>query len=203
MLVRISLISFTLLTAAVASADLSFSTFGPGDTYNTGTGWTICTPASVLSFDSHMAQQFTSATTGDVTAISFASFLASGSGDVTLGLYADDGTDHVGAPLGTWNLVAAFNPAGILTTSIAPGIGISSGQKYWVGLVGANDSWLGWNWNSTGATGLIQSNYLTSSGTASDTLSGFRVETQAVPEPATMAALAFGAVGLLRRRKRA
>lgn len=202
MLTRISLISLALLTTAVASADVSFSTFGSGDSFNSGIGYTISTSASVLGFDAAMGQQFTSATSGDLSAISVATFLASGSGDITLGIYADDGADHMGAALGSWNVSVTSPLASISTFSVAPGLGLSAGQKYWLGMSASNDTWAGWCFSDPVATGLLQPNF-NSPSVFPGTLSAFRVETQAVPEPTTVAALSLGAVGLLRRRKRA
>jgi len=199
---RISLISLALLTAAMASADVSFSTFGAGDSFNGGLGYGISTPTSGLGLDSFLGQQFTSATSGDLSAISVATFLVNGSGDITLGIYADDGTGHMGVPLGTWNVNTPASPSAISTFSIAPGISLSAGQKYWLGMSGNNDTWAAWLFNDHGATGLLAPNFSGPS-TFSGTLSAFRIETQAVPEPTTIAALTLGAAGLLCRRKRA
>lgn len=201
MLVRISLISVGLLAAAAANADLAFSSYGPGNSFNT-TGWTISTLASPLNFNVYMAEQFTSATTGELSALSFGYYHYYG-GNLTVGIYADNGNNQVGATLGTWDVSATTDGGAICNVPVSAGINLAAGQKYWVGLIPHDDTWIMWGWRSDWGGGLLQRRYLTSTDTLGDLQSAFSVETQAVPEPTTIAAMSLGALGLLRRRKRA
>ncbi len=192
-----------LCAAAVSHATEAFSSFGTGNSFDQNNGYNVASSISGLSQQS-VAFQFTSLVSGNLSSIEFAALYGSGSGVVRVGLYEDNG-DSVG------NLMVVDSPTVQLGQKLyqinIPSfvqVPLTANTKYWIGLQAQDDTFLAWNFSDPTITGVGSFNFDTgtpSTGTAD--LSAFRVTTQAVPEPASMAALALGAGFLLRRRKRA
>ncbi len=188
-----------LLATAIAHADVAYTSFGPGDGYDLSSGYTIATATSQGGYQSG-AMQLTSATTGSLLSVTVPVIRISGTGALFVGFYSDAGND-VGTPLASWTTTISGQTVRTLTAPA--GIPIVAGAKYWVGLIAQDNSYLAWNNTSPAINGPYAVNYDTQSGSVSGQISAFRVETQAVPEPGTLAALGLGAAALLRRRKRA
>jgi hypothetical protein len=117
----------------------------------------------------------------------------------TLSLYADDGSDQLGSLLGSWGAMST----GVLYTSTqsllvsvpttGPAVNLTSGTKYW--LVASSATQIFWNGANSGAV----NHYFGGFYSTGSIPGAFSV--QAVPEPASMTALALGAVALLQRRR--
>ena len=196
---RTVLLPLALAATALAHADLAFDSFGPGDEYEDGSGYTISTATSPApSGYQSIAQGFTSLTSGDLLSVAFAAFYADGTNTLKVGFYADAGGD-VGAELTSW--MTNVPDQGIYTLNAPAGISLVAGARYWVGLIAQDDSWLAWNDSSPLLSGDVAANFDTEDGVFSGDRSAFRVETQPVPEPASSAALGLGALAMLRRRR--
>lgn len=192
--------SLTLtLSAAPARAGFVFNNFGPGDTFNTATGWAVGPPFT-------QGMQFTASGSGALSTIELALGSFAGSSTVTVELHAD-ASGTVGALLATGttttgNTFGSAYPPSVTTMSAAT---ITSGAKYWV--VVTSPDLTGWNWNSTGSAGLRATS--TDGGSSytispSQTLSAFRVsvaDASPVPAPPAAVLFALGAVGLVAFRR--
>ena len=182
-----------------ARADVIFNDFGTGDAFQGGTGLTIAGAASTVGSTDIQGATFTAGVTANLGEIDVAFFYAQGSGKFNLGLYADDGQGAPGtllesiqaigpAPAGLGELIAASSSLHPLLTA---------GTNYWL-IASPSDpaSWVGWNFNSAGATG---TGYLNIDGdpfTLPDqVLPTFRLIGASVPEPSSMALLGLGGLG--------
>ena len=197
--IRVSLLATALCAAAFGHADVAFDSFGPGNTYDPNAGYTIGTSTSSFGYQSG-AMQFTSLATGSLLSVTVPVRRSSGSGELKVGFYADNGND-VGAELASWMITVSGQS--VNTLAAPAGISIVTGARYWVGLIAQGTSSLAWNNTQPSVSGRYAVNFDTQDGTVSGQQSTFRVETQPVPEPASMPALGLGAAALLRRRKRA
>lgn len=194
--------------ASASSAIVAYDNFGPGDTYDTSTGWTESGPASVAG--TYMTGcQFKSGVSGMLSSITLAVGHLTGTNSVDVQLYADSGSGSLGTLMATFTLTGCGNfgsnyVPGIVTNA-NPGVQLAMGSEYWVVPVASPDSWHAWNWNNTGAMGQLA--YSTDNGSSfsyfADRTGAMRVEVGAVPEPGTMAALGAGLLAIARRRKKA
>ncbi len=184
----------TSLTVS-AFADVAYSSFSSTNSFNTGAGWSIGgSSEQVIAF------QFTSAASGVLASVEYASFglLA---GDINILLYKDN-ADTIGDQIIGWGKSVVPGPSTIETlTNSFPSVSLTAGAKYWLELRGvSNGVYTAWNENDQG----LNSNayYWNSGGSGYTTLatSAFRVNT--VPEPASMAALGLGALALVRKRRK-
>ncbi|MGZ4788157.1 MAG: choice-of-anchor R domain-containing protein [Terriglobales bacterium] len=209
---RASLI-LLVLTAALciatmpAAAGTIFDDFGPANSYNCCTGWTVSGPGSPPG-QFIAANLFTAGASGSVGQIDLAIGLVTGDGSGTAALY----TDNNGVPgtlLGSWGFTA-HQPFGgccaIETIMINGGPTLTSGTDYFMVLSADDITWDAWNLNTVGATGLDlfstdNGNSWNSNGI--QTLGTFRILTGAVPEPGTLVLLGSGllaAAGAFRRK---
>lgn len=138
-----------------------FSDFGPGNSYTSGIGWTVSGPASTAGFFQSVAMPFTSSGDYQLSQIDIALGFAGGTNSATLTLNSDN-SGTPGAVLMTWNLssLPAFGTCCVVET-LTPSspLLLSSGTLYWVvSNPGTSDTFLAWNLNDMGATGLVELN---------------------------------------------
>lgn len=177
-----------------AFADVAYSSFGPSDSFNPSSGWTIG-----ATENQRVAFQFTSATTGVLASVEFASFTIT-DGDINVFLF-DDNNDERGSQMIAWGETLTAGPSVIKTlTNPFPSVGLTAGSKYWLEIRPISSGlWAAWNENDQGLSSLAYSENTLGSGYGNLATSAFRVNT--VPEPASMAALGLGALALVRKRR--
>ncbi len=192
------------LCAPIANAQLAFSSFGPGDTYTTGSGATISGPSSIPG-NWTQASQFTALNGGILDQVRVATFYAAGQGDMHVTLLNDSG-NNLGSLFIDWGYNDSTS-GGHITTLTNPfnNITLNSGDTYWIQMSATDSMWHGWNfavgsvptgrvaWSQTGTSWSYADNA---------TLMAFDVTVRPIPEPASMTALALGVTALLARRRK-
>jgi hypothetical protein len=127
-----------------------------------------------------------------------------------LQLFSDTGANLPGTALHTFT-DPVFTTPGINTYTFTGNFLMSASTKYWLVMFAeAGSSTFDWKASSpaqtpTGIATHSGSLFTTNSGstwTVSTTLTSYSIQATAVPEPATMAALAIGMAAVIRRRKR-
>jgi hypothetical protein len=189
-----------LASAGAASAEVVYSDFGPGQSYDTSSGLIIGDSGSVVgeTFDSNPAAMgFTPTSSADVSQIDIALNLFQGSTsspEVAVSLWTDV-ANAPGAALGSWDLTGLpfSNDPGIETISGISGVSLSAGQSYFLEVDALNGAAYGWNLNSTDAKGDV---FVVGTDHPDSKLSAFDVVGSATPEPATWAMLLTG-VGMI------
>jgi len=177
--------------SVAANAQVAYNNFGSGDSFDPVGNWSVDSNQSLM-------MPFISATTGNVSLVTVALFI---NANYTASLELDNNGSNPGTVLESWT----FSGTGAAQALTGDGsASLVAGDNYWLEIdpATANDQGA-WNRNSIGATGT----FLFSSGGIwypdTDTLSVFRVETVAAPEPFTLSALGVGLLALARRRRRA
>lgn len=148
------------------------------------------------------AASFMSATTVDLDHVDVAVEYYAGSPDFVLQLDSDNG-GQPGSVLASWTFTSIPNDGSCCeldTETATSTVSLSAGGTYWlVALPGANTTFDGWQFNNTGATGMMS--YQTSPGGTYDTVTnslpafdvwGDTPAAESVPEPASCALLAVG-----------
>jgi hypothetical protein len=191
---------------APAAAAVAFSTFGAGDSFDTSLSWII---GGVNGSDPFtQGDQFVAAASGGITDIDIALVQISGSDDLTLTLRSDSaGTP--GAIIETWIIDDALisETAGVVHVDADGLTNLVAGTSYWLIASAPSTSHYGWNLNDQGITGQHCFSVPSTScdSIETETLGAFRIEVDGavVSEPATIALLALGLLGLgfSRRRK--
>ncbi len=185
----------TSLTVS-AFADVAYSSFGPSNSFIPGDGWTIGG-----NNNQRIAMQFTSAVSGVLASVEYASFGVV-AGDLNILLYEDNAGTIGNLKIG-WGESTVPGPDAITTlVNPFPSVSLTAGAKYWLELRGVTSGvWAAWNLNNQGLTSnaFFATDSNSGSYTTLDTAT-FRVNT--VPEPASMAALGLGALALVRRRRK-
>ena len=131
-------------TAATAASPLAstviYSTFDPGDIYDTNSGWTIGGTSVLVQ-----AVQFTPTESGTVQTIEIAAFRLSGGTAVNVSLMTDAG-DQPGSVLETVPVCCFGDVASIRSANSVLHPNLSTGTKYWlvVAPVAAGD-YFGWD----------------------------------------------------------
>lgn len=193
-----ALVAAVSLGSAVR-ADVVYSNLGPGDSFNTGVGWTISGAASSVGAEFVAGTSFVAGSTASLTQIDVAFFLAGGTGAVDLALYADNGSGQLGALMESYSNVGPISgTAGIVSAASSLNPILTAGQTYWVVASPVDSgSWVAWNQNSTGALGSMYFQANGSGHYSADQYEGaMRVLGQAVPEPASRVLCGLGLVGV-------
>ncbi len=191
----------------------AYNNFGPGDTYDTTTGWAV-TGGDYAPFIPHIqGSRFTSEATGILAVIRISlhnSFhMPPGFNQVDVRLYEADLAGDIGP------IMAAFTRGGLPTfggseapetiSSFDPAVVLTTGKQYWIVVApGDHSTDAVWNWNSLGLSDR-HANSIDSGATYmySDARVGaMRIEVISIPEPATLVTLAIGIVGLALCRQR-
>jgi hypothetical protein len=192
-------------------ADVVFSDYGPGYSYNVDYGYTV----GYERLDYVPAAAFTPASDYTLTQIDLSIGYVQGINSVKVDLLQDS-NGVPGALIESWNLrnLDPFGSVGVVET-VAPvsTVSLLGGTEYWVEVTPRVEdtprnggTWAGWNWNSQGVSGDF---YQTSDGTVinsgPNTLPAFEVlgtVVTAVPEPGFVLPVASLLAALLVRRKR-
>lgn len=129
-----------------AHCGVIFSSFGPGDSYRSGVGWTVATnnqfagtQAAAVYFDVPLALDYT------LDRIEVAAFGASDPCSLTVQLMSSSS----GLP---GNVLESFalpldnsQPSGIFAFTSALRPTLTAGDRYWVAMVASDQSWGAWN----------------------------------------------------------
>jgi hypothetical protein len=195
----LSAIALLLTIPSLARADILFSTFGPGDSYDLQGGTSIA--GANTSYEG-FAERFSVPTTSVVSRIEFASSFGSPRNFVVQ-LLADNGQtgpgqSQPGQLLEQFTLVNP--PAGIVSADSVVNPILQANQLYWFAVLpGSADTTTVWNFSDTGVGGYADGQHtpgvwLPSGNTLGN--SAFRIDgaAAAVPEPASLALLGTGGV---------
>lgn len=187
-----------LALTAPSQAAVLVNTFGPGDSFNGDTAW------SVYDFGVGLYQAVAAPFIPGFNAVVTQIDLALSEGDPYSVFLTEDASGLPGASLADWTTPGGF----VSLTPLTP-LSLSSGTKYWVVVSPSPGLFGGWYWNDRDISGDYAFDPGTGFEPSNDTLPAFRVSGDAVgssvPEPATWTA---GLVGLatlvsLRRRRAA
>lgn len=176
-----------------AGAQVYFSNFGAGDTYDTGTGWGINAPQAV-------AASFTPTLSGNANRIDLALRHVQGTNDYRLQIFSDNN----GSP--STNALLTLALTGVAPTSAIPftvalpaPLTLTAGTRYWVALFNNAPTADGaWHRNTIGQNGFAFTGTPTSPSwiAFNQAAPTFRVyaASSAAPEPETLALFIFGTI---------
>lgn len=208
-LTRTIIVSALAAGAASANAQSLFdSTGGNYDWANPIAGMQTKNPTATESWmDRQLAFQFTANSSAALGEVDLAvRYQGGNSGLGSLSIYTDNG-NGVGTLLGTTN----FTPSSAGSTGAAAlaagnfgglGINLTAGSKYWLSASPAADQTADWLFTDITTTSVSS---LNRGGTWLPTETwrpSVGMKVNAVPEPASMAALGIGIATLIRRRKK-
>lgn len=186
-----------------ASADIVFSNFGPGNSYDVSSGWVAAGPTAEFDASSEWAFAFTPSGNFTLTQIDVAISNSEAPISVTLSLdHASGGLP--GATIESWTItdLPIFGVPPIVVQTVTPvsPVSLVSGTEYWLAASAAGDTIDAWNFALAGPNAPAALN--TGSGWALQTLTppefsgAFDVEGSVVPEPSTWAMMLLGFAGL-------
>ena len=205
------------LTAVVSTSVEAvpvYDTFAPGNSYYTGSGWTVGSYAGYFTGDAFSVSQDST-----LNFIELAAWLVSGTNDLAVTLRADSG-GLPGTVLETFSFTGQLAPANqtpssanILTGTSLLNTLLTAGTQYWlIAEYTVADTWAAWYYGDTSNLGqhAVSSNGGQSwSLYSSVPLGALRVDATpvpvtSVPEPTTLSLLgaALFGFGLIRRRNR-
>jgi hypothetical protein len=198
-------------TTAPARADVIFTNFGPGDTYNSNSGWTVAGPATPLSLQ-YVADHFnTGASAYDnlVFEGAFEWVANEGTNGLILELRQDDGSGLPGTVLETSPVfdVVQLPSSEIVTWTLPTSLTLNANTDYWFSArPNASDGALAWMMNNTGDNGFARTHDGSTWGPGAGASPAFRVSgsVAVIPEPGAVAtALVFGGAlsGLMLRSR--
>jgi hypothetical protein len=197
--------ALAIITAAAPATVVLYDNFGPGESYNTGSGWTVSVGPPV---NTKWEPGFGFTVSGGdflLTEVDFAVGHVTGTNSIRMHLYDSAG----GLPNSVLQtvIVSGFGPFGNFNPPSTADFGgqttLQDGQQYFlIAEAVGPDAWLAWNWNDQGVLGRV---FRADEGpwTADNATSPVaRVFGElVVPAPGTLALLAFAGV-ISRRRRR-
>ncbi len=140
-----------LLSAVASQAQVAFDTFGTGNSTG-GSGWGF----GDLD-DTRIASQFTSASTGTLSAITMRLQRSSTPANATITIFQDSG-NNIGAAMARFSV--RVSTGGLVTIrSSNPNNQLIAGRKYWLEVkttVAGSGLYSGWSWNNRTIRGLIK-----------------------------------------------
>jgi hypothetical protein len=184
-----------LLLSGTAKADIIFNTFGPGDTYDRSTGWTVGFPGTYQD----IGQAFTPAgNTYTLERLVLALGWVTGTNAVDVSLMTAVG-GLPGSVLETWHVtnLPSFGTGGPITVDSVLHPFLEQGTQYFVvsSVPLGESTWAGWNWNIAGTTGPLAFRQNGGPWSAfTDVQAALRAEGSPIPEPGTLGLLALGMV---------
>jgi hypothetical protein len=196
-----------------ATASIAYNNFGPGSGgFEYGGGGYIIGKYSSNSVTLQQGFQFTSGASGSISkvyvAVDFANPPENGAFAVpTYDLYADDGSNQLGALLSTWT---GTTPVGSEVQLLTGGsASLAAGSKYWLVAREPDPTRMyGWVMNNQGITGKKTislddgANFFYDSDPQTQGAFRIDVEPTDVPEPFTMALMGGAAMAGYRRMRR-
>ena len=136
----LALACLLLSVVSQADADVLFSSFGPGDTYDTLNGAEIVGPAATEP--QALAEQFIPAASFYLDSVDLALSSPVSGPDLRVGVYSDAG-GIPGSLLETTQANSFTN--GIVSTSFAGDVLLTGGSSYWLGLFAEGANQLTWH----------------------------------------------------------
>jgi hypothetical protein len=192
-----AVLGLMIAAAARAEASLIFSTFGPGDSFNTTLGFTVSGASSISGYNAD-ANQFTPTTTAALGTIEVALFVF-GPGDSVIVELTTDSAGRPGTVLESYTLTnLPFVPAQIVSIHSTLHTTLVGGTPYWLAILpGTSSTSGGWNDNSINAQGLFLQSHdpgLVTGPIQTLNQSAFRL--MSAPEPSTLLLFVSGLAGL-------
>jgi hypothetical protein len=189
--IRVPIFASVLALAAASPAVVIYDTLGPGDTYQ-NSHWDV-------NYEQSIATPFHVSSAGVLSLVKIA--LSFAPTDYTIAV-REGGATVPGATLYSWTFLSDQTGPGVYSLSPSGNVSMPVGDYYIVAESPA--SWGGgWLMNNTGFTGpfsyKLDDNWNSFNGATGAML----IDVNAVPEPATVAALGLGTLTLLRRRRKA
>jgi hypothetical protein len=194
-----------VICAGAAGATTLFTDFGPGQTYNTTSGWFI--GGSGTTTPDSIAAPFTPSVTATLDSLDLAVDVFAGTTSFTVEITADS-SGTPGAVLESFSLTGITGTPTVrsLTSILHPSL--SSLSTYWIAVFpGGTTTAGGWNWNSVGTTGFDFSSNGGSTWSVDSSTTDARpafdvIGTPTVPEPTTWVLLAAPLAAMLWFRRR-
>lgn len=181
----------TVATPGVARAQVFFSNFGAGDTYNPGTGWGINAPQAV-------AAPFIPNQSGNANRLDLALRHVQGVNDYRLQILSDNNGSPSTNALLTLTLTGVAPQVPVpFTVSLPSALPLTAGTRYWVALFNNTPTADGaWHLNTIGQNGFAFTGTPTNPSWIpfNQAAPTFRVysASAAAPEPGTLTLLALG-----------
>jgi hypothetical protein len=201
----VSLASAVILLASYtpAAADVVFSNFGPGNSYDLDSGWVVAGPTSnAPDGPGEWAFAFTPSSDFTLTQIDVA--ISNDTAPISVTLSLDNASGGLpGGTIESWTVTSlpVFPPTSNIVQTVTPisSVSLVSGTEYWLAASAAGDTIDAWNVALSGPNAPAALN--TGSGWAlqpplNEPFGAFAVEGSAVPELTTWAMMVLGFAGL-------